>query len=142
MSGGGPQKGLTEAQMLRDFAQSRFQQLAREVVWRLTRHSASKIVCGPEISVRTLWDEYCYCAHFSRTDPLGERLLREHVRVMVGIAVEDLAASEEHILWLRFGEDELDATTCRPLVYEAVEEALWEMAGDRDIDHMLPEWER
>lgn len=141
MSEGGPQKGLTEAQILRDFARSRFQRLARKVVWRLTRNDASAYVCGG-LPMGSLWDEYCYCVQFGGRHPVGERLLREHVRALIGFAVDDLGDAEERVLWLSFGEDELDTITCRPLVLEAVEDALREIASHRNIDHMLPEWER
>lgn len=141
MSGGGPQTGLTEAQILRDFARSRFQQLARKVIWRLTRHGASDNVCG-DVHVRSLWDEYCYCVQFGGRNPVGERLLREHIHALISLVVDDQGAEVEHVLWLSFGEDELDATICRPLVLEAVEDALRDMARERSIDHLLPEWER
>lgn len=79
MSEGGPQKGLTEAQILRDFARSRFQRLARKVVWRLTRHGVSANV-GGGLPMSSLWDEYCYCMQFGGRNPVGEQLLREHIR--------------------------------------------------------------
>lgn len=128
------------------FAQRRFEEIARQVVHRLQRIEATGAY-GDDYGHQTLWDEYCHEVQDGPT--LFEDPMKQTIDPIIDTLLQKLSSDEAVILTL--SDPEFDESFClkdkmwgakpsinREYLTRATVQALAELAGARDLDKFDP----